>query len=257
MAIGESSAPAQSIPAYGGDYANYVAASKFFAVAKDHEINGFVFDYEGQSELDSQADITDHPTEENTPIQDHIAIKPLRITLHGFQGELSNSGIQKVIGELIGAMQSGISIVPPYIGHYTPAALAKVNAALSKAANIAVQINQAVQRANKLVSLFRSAQPSNQVKAFIALKGMQATKQVFVIGTPWGYFDNMAIERVVMIQPEDTNDWSDIRVTFKQITVAKAAVKSKATGPAAAQRSSSVNQGNTKGTSTPVSAVAP
>jgi len=55
-------------------------------------INGFVFDVEGSVKHDAVSDITDHYVENNTPVQDHIALKPLKITLKNYQGEIITSG---------------------------------------------------------------------------------------------------------------------------------------------------------------------
>src|SRR5260221_4663943 len=53
----------------------------------DFTDDAFIFDYEGEQSLSLEADITDHFIEDNTSIQDHIALKPVRITTHGFIGE--------------------------------------------------------------------------------------------------------------------------------------------------------------------------
>ena len=43
-------------------------------------VGGFVFDSEGDTTVNLSADITDHYLEDNTSVQDHIAIKPKRVT---------------------------------------------------------------------------------------------------------------------------------------------------------------------------------
>ena len=52
-------------------------------------LGGFVFDIEGESIAQLHAEITDHYTEDNKAVQDHIARKPKSITLKGYQGEVT------------------------------------------------------------------------------------------------------------------------------------------------------------------------
>lgn len=50
-------------------------------------IAGFKFHVPEREQVTFQSDITDHYIEDNTPVQDHIALKPIEITLQGYQGE--------------------------------------------------------------------------------------------------------------------------------------------------------------------------
>src|SRR5579863_4903278 len=49
-----------------------------------------LFHYEAENTAQLQSDITDHFIEDNTAIQDQIALKPEKITVHGFIGELND-----------------------------------------------------------------------------------------------------------------------------------------------------------------------
>src|SRR5271170_7629799 len=49
-----------------------------------------LFHYEGEQTVALESDITDHYIEDNTAIQDQIALKPVMITTHGFIGELND-----------------------------------------------------------------------------------------------------------------------------------------------------------------------
>jgi len=51
-------------------------------------LGGFVFDVEGATNIDLTADITDHYTEDNVAVQDHIALRPKRIRLDTYVGEV-------------------------------------------------------------------------------------------------------------------------------------------------------------------------
>src|ERR1017187_61499 len=49
-----------------------------------------IFHYEGEQTVHIECDITDNFVEDNTAIQDQIAIKPEVITTHGFIGDLND-----------------------------------------------------------------------------------------------------------------------------------------------------------------------
>ena len=50
-------------------------------------IAGFKFNIPQREQLKFRSDVTDHYTDNNTPVQDHIAQKPIEITLTGLHGE--------------------------------------------------------------------------------------------------------------------------------------------------------------------------
>src|ERR1700677_3886574 len=52
--------------------------------------SSLLFHYEGEQTATLSSDITDNFIEDNTAIQDQIALKPVTITTHGFIGELNN-----------------------------------------------------------------------------------------------------------------------------------------------------------------------
>src|SRR5271163_4191719 len=49
-----------------------------------------LFHTEGENVAHLQSDITDHFIEDNTAINDQIALKPEMVTVHGFIGELND-----------------------------------------------------------------------------------------------------------------------------------------------------------------------
>jgi len=50
----------------------------------------FAFDIEDENTVSLESDITDHFAEGNISIEDMIALRPEKITVHGFKGELAN-----------------------------------------------------------------------------------------------------------------------------------------------------------------------
>lgn len=64
----------------------------------DGDLTGeaLLFDYESENTASLESDITDHFVEDNTYLNDHIALRPEIISVRGFKGELSNI-VQKAV----------------------------------------------------------------------------------------------------------------------------------------------------------------
>lgn len=180
-------------------------------------IGGFVFDYEGETAIRKQADITDHWLEDNTAVQDHVAQKPDRITMRGFVSELA----QRRAGVLVAlaSIQNKLTEIPAYLGSYTPGAVQTISSALTQTRRTIAQINQSISRAKNVVGLFSNSAPAQteQQKAYAELESLYQSRQVFIVETPFKIFDNMLIETLDFRQPETTKYQSDIIVTLKQI----------------------------------------
>lgn len=56
-------------------------------------IAGFLFDYDSDQMLELMSEITDNPIEDNTSIQDNIALLPERVILKGLIAELTDAGL--------------------------------------------------------------------------------------------------------------------------------------------------------------------
>lgn len=242
----------------GNNYLNTLA-NKFIVKPKTASgIGGFVFDYEGESTVQAQADITDHYLESNDPVQDHIALKPFRLVLRGFSSELAQKAPAGVVGAL-SIIQNKLTAVPAYLGKYTPGALLAISRAVTTAQNTVNQINLGLAKVQNIVGFLPGAAPhkSKQQKAFAQLVALQQSRQVFTVETPWRYFDSMVIESLSFIQPEETKDWTDVSVTLKQLRFVQ--VQTVATGDntfggrAAFQRQDPTSQGKTQGTPKPTS----
>jgi len=228
-------------------------------------IAGFVFDYEGDDEMTTSSDITDHFAENNSSIQDQIALKPYMLTLRGFVSELVMPASGGGIGGALTTLQSSIATVPAYLGKYTPQALQKLQGTASKAisqvqnyVNTATQYLQQAQNIAAFLGI-NSASPTKQQTAFITLINMRDQKQIVSVLTPWAYFNSMAIESLTFIQPKESKSRSDISVTLKQMRFVDIQSSQNTTathaGPAGANYQTQTSNGLTAGTPTPTSAV--
>ncbi len=181
-------------------------------------IGGFLFDYLGDETLTLQADITDHFNEKNVAIQDHIAIRPTRLVLRGFVSELVFQAPHGVTG-LLSSVSSALSQVDAYLESYTPGVVQTLVKAVNQVTNVVNTINRDLAKAQNIISLLPGAPPTitRQEQAYTQLSNAFITKQILQVATPFAVYDNMVIEQLVFIQPEDSKTVADISVTLKHI----------------------------------------
>lgn len=223
-------------------------------------IAGFIFDYEGDDQITLESDITDHFAEDNSSIQDHIALKPYRVILRGFVSELVlPSKSQGFFGALT-TLQQNVASAPAYLGKYTPQGLQKLQGKASKAIsqvqNYANTASQYLNQAKNLAALFGGASgaATRQQQAFSVLASLRDQRQICNILTPWCFLPGMAIESLVLIQPKESKTRSDISVTMKQMRFVdvQGSQNTSAThsGRAGSMYQSKTNLGLTSGTPT-------
>lgn len=189
-----------------------------------------LFHYEGENTVSLVSDITDHFVEDNTALQDQIALRPEIITTHGFIGELNDVAPKALIP--IKAIADKLTTVGAYLPSLTLTAQIAYNEAFfayqiaQNTAHSAVSawstINggssgESVIDGNADNSGFVSvAQNQNkQQKIFQVFYGYWRTRRLFTIQTPWAIFQNCAIMSLRAIQDAETRMITDFEVTFK------------------------------------------
>jgi hypothetical protein len=236
-------------------------------------ISGFLFDYDGETQIVVDDDITDHYTESNRFFQDHDAHKPIEITMRGFVAELAQKAPQGITGAL-SILQNKLTTLPSLLGKYTPGALSKVQGVVNSATNTVNKLDNLISRAKNIVGLIAggSAAPTKQAQAFGKLMALRDTSQVFNLVTPFGLMAardpitgkagprTFVIKHLVFIQTDETKDWADIAVTLKEVRFAEVNSSAKGQSPAAAlqnnagraafQRMSQTIKGKTQGLAT-------
>ena len=177
-------------------------------------ISGFLFDITEDETLSAKADITEHYTEDNVAIQDHVAVKPTRFTVTGNQGELVSSlsptdtTVKQTITQLDFIEEY---ITPITVGNDDGMALKKLNSP-SK-----VLVSSAYTMFNSMA--INNPYP-RQAWAFNYLYQLLLGRMYFTVETPWGVLRNMMIESIDAIQSKDTAYKSSIKVTFVQVRMA-------------------------------------
>lgn len=184
------------------------------------QIGPFVFDYRGAESVDMVNDITDHYMEDNTARQDHIAIRPVMVTMSGIVSELVLAkSVANFISAALASVENQLSQTDAYLGKYAPGTTQTMLAAITQAQRVAIQAEQAAARVAQIASLvFPSNQQFNRVQsAYVELKALWASGALFTVATPFETLDNMAIVSIKATQPEKSNTIADFTVTMKQL----------------------------------------
>jgi hypothetical protein len=178
----------------------------------------FLFNYEGEQQINLQSDITDHFVEDNTAIQDQIALRPETVTTNGFIGELNN-----VVPPELKPLRLAADKLTPLTAYIpelsTTAELVYANAfQLYQTAKVAAA--GAVQAWNSISG--GGGQPqTKQAQAFQEFYGYWKDRTLFTVQTPWAVFKDMSILTLRALQPDDSNSYSEFQVTFKAIRFAE------------------------------------
>lgn len=204
-----------------------------------------LFHYEGEQTTTIQSDITDHYIEDNTAIQDQIALKPLEITTHGFIGELNN-----VTPPVLAPLQTAankLTIVSAYVPVLSATAIIAYDEAFAAYQLASNAANSSVSAWSSIAGNNSTNQTKQQVY-FQQFYGYWSSRTLFTVQTPWGVFKDMAIKSLRAIQDSETRMITDFEVSFKMIRTASTAttpgLASVQQGRAAIQSASPVQQGS-------------
>lgn len=223
-----------------------------------------LFHYEGDQSVHLQSDITDHYIEDNTALQDQIALHPEEITTHGFIGELND--VAPPLLAPIQAIANKLTSVGAYVPELSETALLAYNNAFQLYQIAQSAINSAVSAWQTITGTggesvigsngleIRPNQTKQQLM-FQQFYGYWRNRTLFTVQTPWAIFQHMAIKDLIAVQDASTRMITDFNVTFKMIRMATTEVSifdpSVMQGRASLQGSGLVNNG----TNTPVSSV--
>jgi hypothetical protein len=201
----------------------------------------FLFHYEGENVVNLDSDITDHYVEDNTSIEDQIALTPEMITVQGFIGELNN-----VVPEELEALKLAaekLTIIGAYTPELTTTGLIAYNNALQLYQTSQAAKNAAVASWNSITGQDpqsvltgtetdaelesirnRTSGQNKQQKAFNQFYGYWRQRTLFTVQTPWAIFKNMAIKNLKATQSDDNKEITSFEITFKIMRFAESQV---------------------------------
>lgn len=208
-----------NVPGASENYQTFLASGFTVAPQGVLQIGPFAFDYEGDDNVSQASEITDHFVEDNTAVQDHIGIKPVRITLKGIVSELTfGRTLANTLLLALTSVENGLSQTDAYLGKYTAGVTDTLLTTISQVENVAVQIEQGAARVAQIASYFIAGPyKSKQQQAYATLSSLQLARVLFTVYTPFQVFSNMAIEDFDMTQPGFTKTQANITVRMKQL----------------------------------------
>lgn len=193
-------------------------------------LGGLVFDIEGETSIDLTAEITDHYLEDNSTVQDNIAIRPQRITFSGQIGDVvysrensSNAVIQKVAQKLTVLNQYLPELAKQSQQIFSSLTASSQSLSLTNSSRLNTLFSAPT--LNNIANIWAAIQnlnPSNgrQQQVYIYLKALMDQKILTSLQTPFEFVTNLAIESITAIQDETTRSASTFVITLKKIRVA-------------------------------------
>lgn len=206
---------ATTLDALSADLQSYVVAP-----LNAFGLGGFLFDAEGESTARLSADITDHYTEDNRAVQDHIAIHPNRITLKGYVGEVTYTQPGKDQSFLQTAVQK-LTTISAFLPLLSSSAV-QMQAAIASPVNSDITLSDASNIYGLVKNLIATTgDEARQQNAFLYFKSLMNQGVLMGVQTPWEFITNMVVESIIAIQPETSKYITDFSITLKQIRIAK------------------------------------
>jgi hypothetical protein len=176
---------------------------------------GFLFDIDGDQIFRLRSDISKHFIEDNTTIQDQIALSPEEVILRGYVAELVLGALpsSKAVSQTPSPLPLNQALMPAF----TPGTIqAQIN--LAQVSAFAPNVNSLW---GKYISSGTASGQSRQSIVFNYFYQLWLGRELFTIETPWGTMLNMAILSLDAEQPEETNSRTDFSITFQKIRIAQ------------------------------------
>ena len=193
-------------------------------------IAGFKFNIPQKEQIKLESEITDHYTDLNNPVQDHIAQKPITITLTGLQGEYFYSvhQLQDIIAKVVPTL-SLVKQFLPKISDSTKQILTKKHQSVNSSSNYTIENGILVAGIEKKrlkwdlngIDTFEIFQDlfkltSSQTRAYLFFEALWQSQARFTVETTWKRFDNMVIQTITPSRNENA-DITEFTITVKQI----------------------------------------
>lgn len=249
---------------------NYSIAQKIFKetinigeaivnVLSNTGIAGFKFNIPQREQLKFQSEVTDHYTDSNNAIQDHIAQKPVTITLTGLHGDYfySVNQIEDMLAKVVPTLALVKQFIPKLPDSVKQRLLKKYQQlAVTENTPEALKTNADKKELNNidLFSMFQEIYKlsSSQTRAYLFLKALWKSKAIFSVETTLEKFDNMVVTDLSPLR-DDSADMAEFTITFKQMNFTKTIVTTdkNAIGRLSAMLSPTVNKGIDKGKEVP------
>jgi hypothetical protein len=224
-------------------------------------IAGFVFDIPKETRIRLESESTDHYAEDNSALQDHIALKPIIIETGGFVSELKYTVAdpKDEIQELVERLTTINAFIPPL----TEAARSTRDA-INTAQTETNSLDTLGATTNSAIDIYKAYKDINppdteQARIFNFFKALRDARQLVAIDSPWGFYNNLEIRSLNAVQSQDTKSVTDFSLTLKEFRTVRTQFVTQEfqnfTGRGQAQRSAQQNQGKAQGERTGLSSI--
>lgn len=253
------------------------AGNAIVSVFDNTGIAGFVFNVPRMEQVRLSNEITDYYSDNNTVFNDHIARKPVTVTVSGLQGEYFYSKHQ--IRDMISTVASTLKSVEGFKPQFTSAEnqlrtkwdnyqkqietinesrltnydlynpTTYTNLTLKEKFNVFTK-KFTTYNGVDLFTLFQNLYKfkSAQTRAYLFFETLRKADKPFTVETRWKRFENMYIQDVTATGDE-TADYTEFQVTFKQTYFTSSQVLNiNAAGRTQQQYWKETNKGLDKGT---------
>lgn len=231
-----------------GSAISLAQATKSLIVGNDLPpgIAGFLFDIPETATVAHASQITDHWVEDNTSIQDHVAIEPIKITLTGKVAELVYTKTKAAAyADTVLNNLSALKLLEPGLSQSAAEHISAAEQLQQSAASV-------LKQAGTLTGLFQGSEANlnNQQKAYQYFKTLFESRALLTVETPFQTYQSMIIESFESLQDESTTTVSSFTINFKQLrTISVQVGTGKLQGRIKEQKSATVNKGQQQGTS--------
>lgn len=213
-------------------------------------VAGFVFDLVENDEINLSSNITDHYVENNTAIQDHIALAPEEISVRGVIAELtyvpSNTNTEFTV-----PISDPLVTISDFLPELTTAQTetdAQTQAASTRESEA---ITSPKSRWGMVATRYgteigtQNFPTAKQSRGYNYFDQLWRGRQLCTVETPWGFWTNMAISKVAFIQEAKSRYVSNVAITFKKMRFAQDITVrvGQLAGRAASQRSDTTQNG--------------
>lgn len=229
------------------------------SVLSNTGISGFKFNIPQTEQVKMESEVTDHYTDINSAVQDHIAKKPVTITLSGLEGEYFYS--LNPIEDALGLITPTLSLIKQFLPKLDAAVMQfkakkthqvpkiKKNADGTMIIEAEVSANKKDFNAIEMFTLFQDLYKlkSAQTRAFLFFQAMWDAQAIFSVETTWRRYDNMVITSIIPVR-DNNADITEFTLTFKQLSFTQSeTLDLKGAGRVLEQNSPVVNKGIEKG----------
>lgn len=207
-------------------------------------IAGFQFHIPDEQMITLESEITDNYLENNVAVQDHIALKPVKISLRGFEGEIKYTPKSAL------TTATKITQTLNLVIRYAPKVV-NVAKLLTKTVRglTGRDKSSAVDNFLNMFNLYKEFQnlwslTKAQARAFLFFEALRNSRAIFSVTTQYRRYDNMVIETIKAVQTGQTKDISDFTITFKQLNFTSSKTISTVS---AERREAQISQSSSKG----------